>query len=203
MQLFAGLAFCACGQKMYVKQNSPKYVCQKCLNKIPVVDLENIVLEDLKAYFTAPRIAEHVEAANVNLKEKEALLQIHQNEIQKVRAEMTRTHRLYVDGHITPEGFGEFYKPAEERLNQLTAELPKLEAEIDHLKVNTVSAEEVLAEARNLYSRWPKLPFEDRHAIVQSIIERVTIGKDEIDIKLSHLPTSEELVKSQQALRRR
>jgi site-specific DNA recombinase len=202
VQLFAGLAFCACGQKMYVKQNSPKYVCQKCLNKIPIVDLEAVVLEDLKAYFTASqRIAEHIQAANENLTEKEALVQTHQNEIQKVRAEMNRTHRLYVDGHVTPQGFGEFYKPAEERLNQLTAELPALEAEIAHMKVSTVSAEEVLSEARNLYSSWPKLPIENRRAIVESIIEKVTIGKDEIDIKLSHLPTSEELVKSQQALR--
>ncbi|MBU6427363.1 hypothetical protein KGQ27_04005, partial [Patescibacteria group bacterium] len=51
--------------------------------------------------------------------------------------------------------FGEFYKPAEERLNQLLAELPKLEAEIDHRKVANVSAEEVVSEARQLYTRCP------------------------------------------------
>ena len=49
---------------------------------------------------------------------------------------MTRTHRLYVEGQITSQGFGQFYKPAEERLNQLLAELPKLEAEVAYLKVN-------------------------------------------------------------------
>lgn len=30
---------------------------------------------------------------------------------------------------LTVQGFGQFYKPAEERLNQLLTELPKLEAE--------------------------------------------------------------------------
>src|ERR1043166_159798 len=36
---------------------------------------------------------------------------------------MIRTHRLYLDGQITPQGFGQFYKPTEEKFNQLTAEL--------------------------------------------------------------------------------
>jgi site-specific DNA recombinase len=204
VQLFAGLAFCSCGQKMYVKANSPKYVCQKCLNKIPVVDLEAIFHDELKAYFAAPeRIAKHLTEANQNLSEKESLLQNHRNEIQKLREEMTRTHRLYLDGEVTSQGFGQFYKPAEERLNQLLAELPKLEAEIDHMKVSNLSAEEVVTEAEILYANWPKLPVENKRRIVESIVEKITIGKDEIDITLAYLPSSEDMVKTQQALPRR
>ena len=204
VQLFAGLTFCACGQKMYVKANSPKYVCQKCLNKIPVVDLEAIFHDELEAYFTAPeRIAQHFEAAHQNIGEKEKLLLSHRSEIEKIRNEMASTHKLYVEGHITPQGFGQFYKPAEERLNQLVAELPKLEAEIDHSKVKSLSAEEVVSEAKALYTRWPKLPVEDRRRIVESIVEKITVGNGEIDITLSHAPSSEELVNNQQALPRR
>jgi hypothetical protein len=33
---------------------SPKYVCRKCLNKIPIVDLDAIIHEELKAFFAAP-----------------------------------------------------------------------------------------------------------------------------------------------------
>ena len=113
---------------------------------------------------------------------------------------MARTHRLYLDGNVTSKGFGDFYKPAEERLNQLLAELPKLEAEIAHLRISSLSAEEVVEEAKQLYSRWPKLPTEHKRRIVESIVEKITIGDREIDITLSYLPSSEVMVKSQQAL---
>jgi site-specific DNA recombinase len=114
---------------------------------------------------------------------------------------MTRTHRLYLDGQITAQGFGQFYKPAEEKLNQLTSELPKLQAEIDFLKVNNLSADEVLHEAQTLYDRWPTLPTDAKRKIAESIVEKITIGDGEIDITLSYLPSSEDMTKSQQQLR--
>lgn len=202
VQVFGNLAHCACGHKMYVRSNSPKYVCRKCKNKIPIVDLEAIFHEELKQFFAnSEKIARHLQDTNHNLTEKQALLAAHEREIQKVRDDMTRTHRLYLDGQITPQGFGQFYKPAEEKLNQLTAELPKLQAEVDFLKVSNLSADEVLAEAQTLYDRWPKLPRDDKRKIAESIVEKITIGDGEIDITLSYLPSSEEMTKTQQQLR--
>jgi site-specific DNA recombinase len=202
VQLFGSLAHCACGHKMYVRAKSPKYVCRKCNNKIPMTDLEAIFHEELKAFFAQPkRIAEHLKAADKNLSEKQTLLVAHEREIHKVREEMTRTHRLYLDGQITAQGFGEFYKPAEERLNQLSAGFPKLQAEVDFLKVNQLSADDILHEANTLYARWPKLPLDDKRKIAESLVEKITIGDKEIDITFSYLPTSEEVCKYQQGLR--
>ena len=101
---------------------------------------------------------------------------------------------------VTSQGFGQFYTPTEERLNQLLAELPKLEAEVAHLKVTDVSVEEVTTEANRLYTKWPELPLETKRGILESIVEKITVGKDEIDLTLSYLPSSEELVKNQQGL---
>ena len=173
VHLFSGLAFCTCGHKMYVAANSPKYFCRKCSNRIPIVDLENIVRQELKAFFGQPeRIASHLNEAGRNLTEKSSLLDAHQREIQKVRDEMVRTHRLFIQEQITAQGFGEFYKPAEQRLNQLMAELPNIEAEVDFLKINKLSADDVLRESETLHERWPKMAQEDKRRIVEALIEK-------------------------------
>jgi site-specific DNA recombinase len=201
VHLFSGLAHCACGHKMYVRAGSPKYFCRKCCNKIPITDLESVVHQELKVFFTQPeRVTHDLQAADKNLTEKQTLLDAHQRELQKVRDEMKQTHRLFVEGHITAQGFGDFYKPAEQRLNQLVAELPKLQAEVDFLKINKLSTDDILHEASTLYDRWPKLPTEDKRRIVECLVEKIVIGDGEIDITLSHRPPSEEACKNQQCL---
>lgn len=146
------------------------------------------------------RVSQHLQNADRNLTEKTAALETHRHEIQKVRDEMTRTHRLYLDGQITAQGFGDFYKPAEERLNQLRAELPRLEAEVDLLKVNKLSTDDVVHESATLHERWPKMPPDDKRKVAEALIEKIVIGDGEIDITYSCLPTSEELCKNQQSL---
>ncbi len=186
---------------MYVRSNNPKYVCVRCHNKIPITDLEAIFQDELQMFFTSPeKIVRHIVTANQAIAEKEQLLATHQQAVQQVREELTRTHRLYLDGHVTAQGFGEFYRPAEERLKQLTKELPRLQAEVDHLKVDTLSADAVLTEARALYSRWPALPTDEKRKIAESLCQKIFIGDGEIDITLSYMPTSEETTKSQQQL---
>lgn len=184
---------------MYVRADSPKYFCRKCHNTIPIINLENIVHQELKAFFgQSDPIAEQLQEADKNLAEKQTLLDAHQRELQKVRDEMTRTHRLYLDGGITTQGFGQFYKPAEERLNQLVSELPKLQVEVDCLTVNKPSVGDILPEANTLYDRWPALPSEDKRKIAESLLEKMVIGNGNIDMRFSHLPSSEEACKNQQ-----
>jgi len=204
VQLFAGLALCKCGHKMYVRSNSPKYVCLKCKNKIPIVDLDGIFLDELKAFFIAPeKIAALLQNSCRTLADKEALLVTQQHEIQKVQDEMTRTHRLFLDQEISSQGFGKLYKPLEERLAQLQADVPKVQAEIDLLKVNNLSAEEVVYEANILYSKWPEMPMETKRKVVESFVDRIIIGKDDIEITFSYLPSSEAMTTNQRALPRR
>lgn len=201
---FSNIAWCSCGGKMYVRSQYPKYLCRKCSNKIPVEDLEGIFHDELQVFFTDPtKIAHHLAEANQNLAKKENLLAVQERSIQRIREELTKTHRLFIDGQITAQGFGEFYKPAEERLNQLTKELPKLHAEVDYLKMHRLSAESLISEANALYSRWPKLPTDEKRKIAESLCEKIVIGHGEIDITLSYLPVSEKLCKTQQQLGQR
>lgn len=203
---FSGVTFCRCGQKMYIPTGSRKYMCytkgkRVCKTSIDAQTLDSIFCDELKDYFVAPeRVEAHIAKARVGMSEREARLGAHRREVEKVRADMAKTHQLYLDGQIPKEGFSTFYRPLEERLRQLQDELPRVEAEVAHLKVTSLSAEEVINEARDLYSRWPGMDAEDKVRIVQSIVERITIGEGEIEISLSHLPSSEELTKSQQLL---
>ena len=99
-----------------------------------------------------------------------------------------------LDGQISKDGFGREYKPLEERLQQLEDRIPEVQGELDFLKIQRLSSDEVLSEARDLYSRWPELEREEKRRIVEAITDRITIGRDEVHIDLAYLPSpSEEL----------
>ncbi len=166
--------------------------CRKCRNKIPIVDLENFLKNELKMFFGQPaRIAGHLKEADRNLAEKpsllSSLLDAHRREIQKVKDEMTRIPKLYVQEQIIAPGFGDFYKLAGQRLNQLLAELPKLEAGVDLPKVNKLSSDDALHKANSLYDWWPNMPTDDKRRVVEALIEKLVIGTGELRITYSFI----------------
>jgi site-specific DNA recombinase len=107
-------------------------------------------------------------------------------------------YRLYVDDKITADAFSERYRPLENRRNQLRDEIPRLQGELDFLKIQYLSSDEIVEEARDLYSRWDGLlPQEKRH-IVETITERITIAKEEVEIHLCYLPNPVEMMARRQ-----
>ena len=189
-QLFAGLTFCHCGTKMYVPSNMPtKYVCQECRNKIPVTDLEAIFHEQLQRFFfSSEEIAGHLAAFDETVKAKEEQLGILERERKKLATETDKLYALYQEDAIDKRGFAEKYKPLAARLEQLDNELPELQAEVDILKITQLSEAEVVSEARDLYSRWPELPLEEKRHIVEAITERIVIFDGEVEINLYYAP---------------
>jgi len=199
VQLFAGVVFCSCGTKMYVPSNTPKYVCSKCRNKIGVSDLEALFHEQLKNFFfSSVEIGQYLEQADQTIRDKDKLLQTLYAEERKLRVEMEQVYRLYIENQITPKGFGEKYKPMEARLEQIDEQIPEIQAEIDFLKIQFDSSDEILSEARDLYSRWPQLEQSEKREIIESITERITIDKDEVTINLCYLPSPPELMATEQ-----
>ena len=186
---------------MYVSSSTPKYICKPCHHKIPIADLETIYYEQLKGFFLSPEeIGKQLELADGNIAEKERLLDVLRAEYEKVEQEVQRIYKLYNDGGITPEGFGKFYRPLEERQKQLDEQIPQLQAEVDVLKINHLSSDKIVAEAHDLYARWPYLTREEKQRIVESITEKIIIGKDEVAINLCYFPHSEEMTKWQRNL---
>jgi len=198
---FGNRIWCDCGSKMYERKNTGKFHCRACNRKVPVEDFEQLMREELHQFYGSPQqVAVRLSDAKKHRDENEAALATLQRQIQKVRDEMNQTHKLYLEGQITPQGFGQFYKPAEERLNQMLEGLPKLEAEVNRLKVTQVSIEEVVHEARLLYTEWPKMDADRKRSIVETVFEKIKIGEGKINITYSGLPSSEELCKNQQRM---
>ncbi|MDE2166080.1 MAG: recombinase family protein [Alphaproteobacteria bacterium] len=186
VHLFAGLATCQCGSRMYVPSNTPKYVCYSCRNKIPVIDLEGIFHEQLKTFvFSTDDVAAYLRQADDVIKQKEALLESLAREEQAVRRETDKLYELYLADQITKEGFGERHRPLSERLRQVEEEQPKVQAEIDVLKIQYLSSDQVLSDARDLYTRWPTLAHEDRRHIVEAITEQIVVSKGDVEIRLA------------------
>lgn len=195
IHLFAGLAYCTCSHKMYVPSNTPKYVCAKCHNKIPVSDLEKVFQEQLKEFtFSPTEIAHYLSTADQAIQEREQRLSVLERESEKTKREMDRIMRLYLDEEISKEACGREYRPLEERLKQMQDQIPALQGELDFLRIQTLSSNEILAEARDLYGRWSDLSREDKRRLVEQITQRITVGKDEVAIDLCYLPSSSELL---------
>lgn len=186
---FAGFVHCSCGGKMYVPANTPKYVCYTCRSKIPVADLDGLFHEQLKNFFFSPdEIAAQIKRADEAVGEKEKLVASLESERRKIISEMDKLYNLYQADGITKEGFGVRYHPLADREKQIENELPRLQAELDLMKISHLSREEIVTEARDLYSRWEDLSPEDKRHIVETITERIVVGKDEVSINLLYLP---------------
>lgn len=199
--LFSGVTYCACGSKMYVPSNNPKYTCSKCRTKIPLEDLEAIFHAEVKNVLTSDdEISMLLESASKTVLEKVELLTVLEKEASKLAQEIDKLYDLYQSEMIDKVGFGAKYKPLSERRDQLDNQLPALQAEIDILKISHLSQEVAIEEARDLHSRWPSLPHEEKRHIIEAIVEKIIIGDGEVEIVLYYTPTSHPSSKNREHL---
>jgi site-specific DNA recombinase len=198
VHLFAGLTFCECGTKMYVPTNSPKYVCTNCRNKIPVVDLEGIFLDEMKNYLLSPdRVAEYLKGATGVIGEKTRLLETLRKEYEKATREAERVYRLYMDEGLTSQQFKELYNPVDARKKQLEDEMPRVQSEVDLLQIDGLSSEYIMTEVKDIDACWPTMTPHERRNIVEILVKKVIVGQGQIDISLWYLPTFKEMTNGQ------
>ena len=149
----------------------------------------------LKNFFLSPsEVNTYLNRADEAIGEKEDLLRSLTEEQRGVSQEMEKVYRFYLEDQITPQGFGTRYKPLEERAGQIEEQLPEPRAEIDFLRIQYLSSDQILTEAQDLYSRWEDLSQEEKRKIVESITERIIVGESEVTIHLAYLPSASEVM---------
>jgi site-specific DNA recombinase len=137
---------------MYVRSNSPKYVCHKCRSKIPADDLDAVFHEQIRDFLFSPdEIAAHLDRANESIAARAQLLSVLTTERNKVSTEIDKLYELYQADAIDKRGFAAKSQPLSERFAQLEEQLPVVQAEVDVLKIGQLSQREVLSEARDLH----------------------------------------------------
>lgn len=191
VHLFAGIVRCTCGGKMYVKSNRTKYHCYDCKKtRIEIADLEDIYYENLQSFLlTDQHISDYLAKADSMIQEKELQLQTLTQEKKRIEGELAKLIQLHNKGELPTSGFGRFYTPLEEQLNQIEASIPEVQAEIDFLKIQHLSNDHVKQEAQNLYDRWPHLEREGKRQIVEQITDAIIVGSDEISLRFNYNPT--------------
>jgi site-specific DNA recombinase len=192
VHLLSGFLFCTCGKKMYVyhEGQNQNYACKTCKNRITVADIDEIYHEQLKTFLlTETDVQTHVQKSDALIAEKETMLKNMQTEVTKIKKRMDNLVQMRLDNDLSRESFIGQHKPLEERISQINDQIPEIEAEIDFLKIQYLSSDTILREAKDLYERWPTIPFEEKRGIVEIITEKITIGKEDIAIKLSYLPS--------------
>jgi site-specific DNA recombinase len=191
IHLFTGLAVCECGGTMTVKWKSPNYTCRKCKRKIGIRDLEEVFRDQLRSFFLSPEeVRSYLEQGNAALTEKRELLAAMQAEHTAVRIDMDKVYQLYMDDVITTQGFGDRYKPLEGRAKELADEIPRLQGEADFLAIQHLSSEEIVSEAQDLYGRWDTLLSDEKRAVAETVLERITVSEETVSIALHYAPTS-------------
>lgn len=197
VHLFAGIAKCDCGTKMRVKAGSPKYVCEGCRNKIPIADLEDVFLSELRRFLVSPaEIEAHARATNEAMREKTALVDRAQADLKKLDVEEDRLFDLYGAGTLSKDDFGRRHAPISERRRQLEDEIPRLQAELDVMRISAASQEEAFTGARTLTEGWSALTDAQKRQLIEATTNRIVVGKEEIEIDLVALPIASSSEKS-------
>ncbi|MBL8696884.1 MAG: hypothetical protein JNK67_00840, partial [Alphaproteobacteria bacterium] len=182
---FAGLTVCECGTKMYVFANSPKYVCKGCKNKIAASDLDRIFQSELEGFFLSDEeMDRYAKDAQTALSGKAEQLSVLEAEHRKVKGELDKLYRLYMDDGITVADYRPRNRALSDRLAELDETIPRLQAEIDLEKIDHLSRDQVRGEAKDLFSRWPEMAPAEKRQIVESLTDQITIGKDDVHLKL-------------------
>jgi site-specific DNA recombinase len=186
--LFGGMVVCMCGHKMYVRSNNPKFVCQRCHNKVPIIALEALFVANAGGI-----LLDHLKQAalmgfTMPFKESEQLHDLVKEQLRQVHHQSAMLEKLRLGGHISSDGFADRHRGLAQRAKELTMEIGRLEVlgTIRGHASSTVSA----ADKTEAYKSWPELIADEKRQVVEDIMDSVLVTKQHVTFRFTPTPTS-------------
>lgn len=203
--LFSGRLECKCGTKLYVApydgMKIPRYICRTCRFKLNEDVLEEHFLEALKTMIVKPEELTAVVDYELVRKEKEERLNLLKKEVKTVDGKIDHLIDLVGSQTIDRANFSERFMPLKERKEQILAEIPRLQAEIDFAKTNRFAKDYLLQRATSFSSMWPVLNEDEKRRLVEDLVDRIEIGDESLHFVFSYSPSITVLGKGTQITR--
>jgi site-specific DNA recombinase len=190
--LFAGICYCGCSHKMSVPSGMKKYVCNKngCKRRIEIDTLEVIFQSELDTFANAPEtLQSNKQEAEKLLADTGNLITSCEGQLQRVNGQIDTLLDLYQSGALDETGFRGRYESLRDRNAELAIELPKLREKNAKLLRTLAAGAEVQAETKDISIRYITMSFAEKRRLIESVVERVTIGNDEVEFTYLFDPT--------------
>lgn len=186
VHLFTGYVFCHCGSRMYTRYNHENYLCHgHCGNKIHKDDLEIIFRDELKDYtVNKKQIDQYFGRVKLELKNEEKELTSLRKKQEKLHTHIEKILLLHTEGKISTKAFDSYHTKPYEQLTQVDKRITELERNITQGDDAKKITHDVITLAQSLYERWDNLSHEEKRNVIETIVKRIEVGKDEIDIQL-------------------
>ena len=189
VHLFTGYVFCVCGGRMYTRHNTLNYVCNKsCGNLIHKEDLEEVFKNELYSYSASPQnVDSYFDKLKKIINAKERELQTLKRKKNQLNEKIEQLLELHIQGQIKTESFHTYHAKPYEQLIQVEESIVELEGEILGFSTKKSSTNTIIQEAQNLYEKWDNLNHDQKRSVIETIVEKIIVDKDEIEINLYKL----------------
>ncbi|UPT67944.1 MAG: hypothetical protein M0D57_04590 [Sphingobacteriales bacterium JAD_PAG50586_3] len=153
-------------------------------------DLEAIYREQVRnLLYSQSEFQKHLGEEQSRANDYHREIKGHRDRIAELRTQIQNLLSLFHEGQVKKEAFASYHDPLYNELQQREQSLAEVQSKIDLLGMDTLNNEQVIQDARDLYSLWETFSQEDKRTIIESITEVITIGKEDIEIKLNAIPT--------------
>ena len=190
--LFAGYLLCgSCTtrSKMYRQTGWNKYRCYKCATKIAEDDMEAIFLEQISGFLLSEdRVETMLEESRNAAIERQNMA----GSLRKDRAALMEKSDtlidLYQQGGFDVDEFKNRNQPIKERMKEIERELAQIEEEGRSITANMNAKKEALRDGARLKDEWPTMDFDQKRKVVESLVDRITISGEGIELNLNYIP---------------